>query len=217
METLKQLNAQASAAVAHPRGREQALAPFGWTGDKAAWIALVCLHSGAFTRTQCARFLAAHPERVRRVVLALISRGLAAEETVPGIRGIGRVCRIYARTLYRALGADHIRHRRDASPAVLMRPPVFARLRDGARDLHWLPAEAEMRGKLKPRSQGRVSTSKRLMRRVEPGRPQLRRTGLSAAAKADEPAYPLGPRFAGPRQGLAGGCAPSDPPNGNGT
>ena len=27
-----------------------------------------------------------------------------------------------------------------------------------------------------------------------------------------EPAYPLGPRFAGPRQGLAGGCAPSDPP-----
>ena len=32
-----------------------------------------------------------------------------------------------------------------------------------------------------------------------------------------EPAYPLGPHFAGPRQGLAGGCAPSDPPNGNGT
>ena len=27
-----------------------------------------------------------------------------------------------------------------------------------------------------------------------------------------EPAYPLGPRFAGPRQGLAGGCAPFDPP-----
>ena len=27
-----------------------------------------------------------------------------------------------------------------------------------------------------------------------------------------EPAYPLGPRFADPRQGLAGGCAPSDPP-----
>ena len=27
----------------------------------------------------------------------------------------------------------------------------------------------------------------------------------------------MGPRFAGPRQGLAGGCAPSDPPNGNGT
>ena len=43
-------------------------------------------------------------------------------------------------------------------------------------------------------------------------RPQLRRTSLSAASKARKPAYPLGPRFAGPRQGLAGGCAPSGPP-----
>ena len=66
-------------------------------------------------------------------------------------------------------------------------------------------------------SNARVSMSKGPMRRVEPERPWLRRTGLSDAAKAGEPAYPLGPRFAGPRQGLAGGCAPSDPPNGNGT
>ena len=40
--------------------------------------------------------------------------------------------------------------------------------------------------------------------------------GLSDAPKAVKPAYPLGPRFACPRQGLAGGCAPSDPRNGNG-
>ena len=31
-----------------------------------------------------------------------------------------------------------------------------------------------------------------------------------------KPAYPLWPRFACPLQGLAGGCAPSDPPTGNG-
>ena len=73
-----------------------------------------------------------------------------------------------------------------------------------------------MRGKPKPGSPGRVSTSKRRMRRVESERPRLRRTGLSAAAKVGEPAYPLGPRFAGPRRGLAGGCAPSDPRNGSG-
>ena len=30
-----------------------------------------------------------------------------------------------------------------------------------------------------------------------------------------EPAYPLGPRFADPRQGPAGGCAPFDPPRRN--
>ena len=43
----------------------------------------------------------------------------------------------------------------------------------------------------------------------------VRRAG-SEHLTVQEPAYPLGPRFAGPRQGLAGGCAPSDPPNGNG-
>ena len=41
--------------------------------------------------------------------------------------------------------------------------------------------------------------------------------GLPGTLKVPKPAYPLGPRFAGPRQGLAGGCAPSHPPNGNGT
>ena len=97
------------------------LEPLGWTRRKAERIALVCLHSGVFTRAEWARFMEAQPEQLWRGVHALIARGLAAEETVPGIRGIGRVCRIYARSLYGALGAEHIRHRRDASPAVLMR------------------------------------------------------------------------------------------------
>ena len=88
METRKrQFNSAVSGASVHLRGRDRTLAPFGWTGERAGWIALVCLHSGAFTRAQCARFLDAHPEQVRRVVHALIARGLAAEETVPGIPG----------------------------------------------------------------------------------------------------------------------------------
>ena len=144
METLEQqLNSRVSGAVAHLRGRDRALAPFGWTGEKAAWIALVCLHSGAFTRAQCARFLDAHPEQVRRVVHALIARGLAAEETVPGIRGIGRVCRIYTRTLYRPLGAEHIRHRRDASPEVLMRRLLSLDYVIEHAELPWLATESE--------------------------------------------------------------------------
>ena len=44
-------------------------------------------------------------------------------------------------------------------------------------------------GRPKPGSPGRVSTSKRPTRRVEPERPRLRRTGLSAAPKAGEPAH----------------------------
>ena len=144
METRKrQFNSAVSGASVHLRGRDQALAPFGWTGQKAGWIALVCLHSGAFTRAQCARFLDAHPEQVRRVVHALIARGLAAEEAVRGIRGIGRVCRIYARTLYRALGAEHIRHRRDASPEVLMRRLLSLDYVVEHADLPWLATEAE--------------------------------------------------------------------------
>ena len=86
--------------IAHLQGREQALEPFGWTGRRAKWIALACLHSGVFTRAQWTRFLGCHTEKVRRTVHALIAQGVAAEENVPGITGISRVCRIYGRGIY---------------------------------------------------------------------------------------------------------------------
>ena len=107
--------------IAHLRGREKTLEPLGWTGRRSEWIALVCFHSGVFTRAQWTQFMDAHPEQVRRGVHALIAQGVAAEETVPGIRGIGRVSRIFSRRIYRALRAEHIRHRRTASTEVLMR------------------------------------------------------------------------------------------------
>ena len=127
----------------HLDGREKVLGRFGWTGRKAEWIALVCLHSGVFTRRQATRFLATHHDRARRMVHALIEQGLAAEETVPGIRGIGRVCRIYSRRLYRAFGAEHIRHRRPASPRVLMRRLLSLDYVIEHPDLPWLPTEPE--------------------------------------------------------------------------
>ena len=80
--------------IAHLQGHEQALEPFGWTGRRAKWIALACLHSGVFTRAQWTRFLGCHTEKVRRAVYALIAQRVAAEENVPGITGISRVCRI---------------------------------------------------------------------------------------------------------------------------
>ena len=129
--------------IAHLKGREQALEEFGWRDRHAGWIALVCLHSGVFTRAQAMRFLDAHPEQARRVVHALIDRGLAAEETVPGVRGIGRVCRIFSRRVYRALGAEHVRHRRDASKEVLMRRLLSLDYVIEHADLPWLPTEDE--------------------------------------------------------------------------
>ena len=132
--------------IAHLRGRELALEPFGWTGPRAEWIALACLHSGVFIRAQATRFLDTHHERARRLVHALIAQGLAAEETVPGVRGIGRVCRIFSRGLYRALGAEDIRHRRTASDEVLMRRLLSLDYVLEHTDLSWLPTELEKVG-----------------------------------------------------------------------
>ena len=132
--------------IAHLAGRETALEPFGWTGREAEWIALACLYSGVFIRTQWSRFLNAHPEQVRRDVRALVTSGVAAEETVPHIRGIGRVCRIFSRRLYRALGAEDIRHRRIASPPVLMRRLLLLDYVLEHPDLPWLATEPEKVG-----------------------------------------------------------------------
>ena len=96
-----------------------------------------------FIRAQWSRFLDAHPEQVRRGVHSLIAQGLAAEETVPGVRGIGRVCRIFSRGLYRALGAEHIRHRRTASADVLMRRLLSLDYVIEHSALPWLPTESE--------------------------------------------------------------------------
>ena len=60
-------------------------------------------------------------------------------------------------------------------------------------------------------SAGHASASKRPMRRVEPARPRMRRTGLSDAANAGEPAYPMSYIGAGEGDGSA---PPSIPPEG---
>ncbi len=62
---------------------------------------------------------------------------------MPGIRGIGRVCRIFSRRIYRAIGAEHIRHRRDASPAVLMRRLLSLDYVIEHPGLPWLATESE--------------------------------------------------------------------------
>ena len=43
--------------IEHLRGRDRKLELHGWMGREAEWIALVCLHSGVFTRTQLAPLL----------------------------------------------------------------------------------------------------------------------------------------------------------------
>ena len=107
--------------IEHLRGREKALEQYGWTGREAEWIALVCLHSGVFTRTQFCYYFDAWRSRAQRFLEALVDRGAANELTSPTFIGAAKACRIYSKSIYRALGTEDIRHRRLASIAVLMR------------------------------------------------------------------------------------------------
>ena len=50
--------------IEHLRGRETALEQLGWTGREAEWIALVCLHSGVFTRPQFCFYFDAESKRL---------------------------------------------------------------------------------------------------------------------------------------------------------
>ena len=68
------------------------LAPLGWTGREAEWLALVALHSGAFTRSQCRAYFLAGDDRKRlsRFVLTLIEKKLAFEDERPIFPGGAR-------------------------------------------------------------------------------------------------------------------------------
>ena len=69
--------------IEHLRGRERALEPLGWTGREAEWIAVVCLHSGVFTRAQFCHYFNTQRMTALRFVKALIEQR-AAVETITG-------------------------------------------------------------------------------------------------------------------------------------
>ena len=125
--------------IAHLKGREMALESFGWTGCEAEWIALVCLHSGVFTRDQIRDWLGIHRHTARRFVQHIIDRRLGAEDALEG----RKVCRIAARGVYRALGAEDIRHRRIASAEVLLRRLLSLDYVIEHTGQAWLPTEPE--------------------------------------------------------------------------
>lgn len=61
-------------------------------------------------------------EKARRAASAHVAQRVVVEEDPPaGIVGIGRICRIHGRQIYRVLGAGNRRRRRITSTEVLMR------------------------------------------------------------------------------------------------
>ena len=127
----------------HLRGRDRKLEPLGWTGPDAEWIALVCLHSGVFTRAQFCHYFDADRKRALRFVKALLDRKAAAESEWPIMNGGGKTCRISSKPIYRALGVENIRHRREASKPVVMRRLLSLDFILEHPGMNWLPAEPE--------------------------------------------------------------------------
>ena len=129
--------------IEHLRGRDRKLEPLGWTGQDAEWIALVCLHSGVFTRAQFCQYFETDRKRAERFVKPLIERKQAVEIEWPIMNGGAKTCRISSKAIYRALGVENIRHRRPASNPVVMRRLLSLDFVLEHPGMNWLPAEPE--------------------------------------------------------------------------
>ncbi len=129
--------------IEHLRGRDRKLEPLGWTGPDAEWIALVCLHSGVFTRAQFCHYFHARRNRALRFVQTLIEQRAAVETDVIAFNGGGKTCRISSNAIYRALGVENIRHRRKASKPVVMRRLLSLDFVLEHPGMNWLPTEPE--------------------------------------------------------------------------
>ena len=132
--------------IAHLRGRDRKLEPLGWTGRDAEWIALVCLHSGVFTRGQFCDYFDTDRKQALRFVKALVERRAGVENENFMFSGGARPCRISSNAIYRALGVENIRHRRKASKPVVMRRLLSLDFVLEHPGMNWLPAEPEKVG-----------------------------------------------------------------------
>ena len=134
---------QLRTAIEHLRGRDRKLEPLGWTGPDAEWIALVCLHSGIFTRAQFCHYFNTQRMTALRFVKALVDRRMGVESDYLTFNGGGKTCRISSKGIYRALGVENIRHRRKANRSVVMRRLLSLDFVLEHPGLNWLPTEGE--------------------------------------------------------------------------
>ena len=128
----------------HLNGREKLLEPLGFTGRQAEWIALVCLHSGLFTRNQVEVFLGHTKSTANRLIQQLLEarlsrRPVASDNTTDG----RRICRIFGKAIYRALEIPNVRHRRSSSLEVTRRRLLSLDIVLDHPDLPWLATEQE--------------------------------------------------------------------------
>ena len=129
--------------VPHLAGRDAALRELGFREREAAWLALVCLHSGVFTRTQFTEHHGCSTKTTHAFVHRLIETHLAREMPLPGTATGLCYTHVYGRGLYRALGIENVRHRREAKDIVLFRRLLSFDHVVHHTDLPWLATEEE--------------------------------------------------------------------------
>ena len=127
--------------IAHLAGREKALHDY-FEPDRAEWVALVCLHSGAFTRRQFSAYFAASKATATRFVERLEKHGMVRQTTLPEL-GITQIVRIVRKDLYRLLGIPNVRHRRPAKAGVMVSRLLSLDFVLEHRTAKWKPTEAE--------------------------------------------------------------------------
>ena len=130
--------------IPHLAGRDEALRALGFRDYEAQWLALVCLHSGVFTRTQFTDHHHSSTKTAHAFVGRLVDAGLAREHPLPGVDTKLRYTHVHNRRLYRALDIEHLRHRRNPKENVVL----FRRLLSFDHvvrhpDLPWLATEQE--------------------------------------------------------------------------
>ena len=130
--------------IQHLHDREKALESFGWKGREAEWIALVCLHSGVFTRAQfCCFFEGVRRNRASRFVRDLLDRGLGVEDERAIFPGGAKAVRISNKEIYRKLGIENVRHRRLTDDTGMLRRLLSLDYVMEHPELPWLPTEQE--------------------------------------------------------------------------
>lgn len=125
-----------------------ALEELGWRPRDAApdarWIRIVCQHSGMFVRAHYCAHRRCPRSTALRLVRRLVARGVAREHPMPREAPGRRLCHIFGKSLYRALGIPDVRHRKfPADSALTWRRLLSLDAVIADPERHWLPAEAD--------------------------------------------------------------------------
>ena len=130
--------------IAHLKGREKLLETVGFTPRQAEWIALVCLHSGLFTRDQVEAFLGSSQPTASRFVRRLLDARLSGRHIARDLNKGGRhICHLFARQIYRQLEIPYLHHRRETPPEVTRRRLLSLDVVLDYPEMAWLGTEQE--------------------------------------------------------------------------